>query len=115
MSRLHTAGAAAGSLLLSPALALAQEIPSHPHYGGHMWGEGMWGGMIFGPLLMILFIALLVGVIVILVRWLAGASLGGNPPASLARSSALEIVKERFARGEIDRDEFDDRRRALES
>ncbi len=115
MSRLRTVGAAAGVLLLSPALALAQEIPSHPHYGGHMWGEGMWGGMIFGPLLMIFFIALLVGVIVIVVRWLAGSSLGGYLPPPRAESNALDILKERFARGEIDKDEFDERRRALES
>jgi putative membrane protein len=115
MARLRILGAAAGVLLLSPARALAQEIPSHPHYGGHMWGDGMWGGMIFGPLMMIIFIALLVGVIVIVVRWLAGSSLGGHLPASQARSSAPDILRERFARGEIDKDEFDERRRALES
>ncbi len=115
MSRLRAIGAAAGILLLSPAIAAAQEVPSHGHYGGHMWGEGMWGGMILGPLLMILFITLLVAVIVIVVRWLTGSSLGGNLPASQAKSNALEILKERFARGEIDRDEFDDRRPALES
>ncbi len=115
MISLRIFGAAAGILLLSPALALAQEIPSHPHYGGHMWGDGMWGGMIFGPLLMIFFIALLVGVIVIVVRWLAGSSLGGHLPASQAKSNPLDILKERFARGEIDKNEFDERRRTLES
>ena len=115
MKRLCSFGVAAGILLLSPALALAQEIPSHPHYGGHMWGNGMWGGAIFGPLLMIFYIALLVGVIVIVVRWLSGSSLGGRLPSSPAASSALDILKERFARGEIDKDEFDERRQALES
>jgi len=115
MSRLRTFGAAASALLLSPALALAQEVPAHPHYGGHMWGGGMWGGGIFGPLLMIFYIALLVGVIVIVVRWLSGTSLGGHLPPSRAESNALDILKERFARGEIDKDEFDERRRVLES
>jgi len=115
MSRFDAFGAAAGAILLSPALALAQDIPSHPHFGGHMWGNGMWGGGIFGPLLMIFYIALLVGVIVIVVRWLSGASLGGYLPSAPAASSALDILKERFARGEIDKDEFDERRRALES
>jgi putative membrane protein len=74
----------------------------------------MWAGGIFGPLLMIFYIALLVGVIVIVVRWLSGTSLGGRLPASQG-GGALEILKERFARGEIDKDEFDERRRALES
>jgi putative membrane protein len=75
----------------------------------------MWGGAIFGPLLMIFYIALLVGVIVIVVRWLSGTSLGGHLPTSQGGSTALDILKERFARGEIDKDEFDERRRALES
>ena len=114
MSHLRTFGAAAGALLLSPALAIAQEVPSHRHYGGHMWGDGMWGGGIFGPLLMIFYIALLVGVLVIVVRWLSGTSLGGRLPASQG-GSAVDILKERFARGEIDKDEFDERRRALEN
>ena len=80
-----------------------------------MWGNGMWGGGIFGPLMMIFYIVLLVGVIVIVVRWLSGSSLGGNLPASQARDEAVEILKKRFARGEIDKDEFDERRRTLES
>ena len=115
MKRLCSFGATAGVLLLSPALAVAQEIPSHPYYGGHMWGNGMWGGGIFGPLMMIFYIVLLVGVIVIVVRWLSGSSLGGNLPASQAGGDAMEILKKRFARGEIDKDEFDERRRTLES
>lgn len=110
MSRFDAFGVAAGALLFSPALAVAQEIPSHPHYGGHMWGGG-----IFGPLLMIFYIALLVAVLVIVVRWLSGTSLGGHLPPSRAESNALDILKERFARGEIDKDEFEERRRALES
>ena len=115
MSRLNRFGAAAGAILISPGLALAQNTSPHPHYGGHMWGGSMWGGGIFGPLLMIFYIALLVGVIVILVRWLSGASFGGILPAPPAANNALDILKERFARGEIDKEEFDERRRALES
>ena len=116
MSRIFTFGTAAGFLLLSPVLAIAQEAQPHTHFGGHMWGDRMWGGgMIFGPLLMIFYIALLVGVIIIVVRWLSGSSLGGHLPPSKSEDNALNILKERFARGEIDKDEFDERRRALES
>jgi putative membrane protein len=48
-------------------------------------------------------------------RWLSGTSLGGVLPSPPAANDALDILKERFARGEIDKDEFDERRRALES
>ncbi|MFQ5755473.1 MAG: SHOCT domain-containing protein [Acidiferrobacterales bacterium] len=96
--------------MLGAATAHAQ------YYGGdypHMWGGGWgWGGMIFGPLVMILFIAATIAVIVLLVRWIGGGSAGTTspPPAS---KTALDILKERFARGEIDKEEFEDRKRLL--
>jgi putative membrane protein len=62
--------------------------------------------------MMIVFIALIVGVVVLVVRWLGGV--GGGPAQGSKPKAALEILEERFARGEIDKDEFDDRRRALQ-
>jgi putative membrane protein len=48
-------------------------------------------------------------VVVLVVRWLGGTSGGsGNRP-----KAALDILEERFARGEIDKDEFEARRQAL--
>ena len=44
----------------------------------------------------------------------AQATIGGGPAQGSKPKAALEILKERFARGEIDQDEFDDRRRALQ-
>jgi putative membrane protein len=77
------------------------------------WGGG-WYGMIFGPLFMILFLAVLVAVVVLLVRWLGGLSQGNYPPhQSPPARMPLDILKERFARGEIDKAEFEDRRRVL--
>ncbi len=79
----------------------------------HMWGGGWgWGGMILGPLFMIVFLAVLVGVIVLVVRWLGGAA-----PAAQVRGprTALDILDDRFARGEIDKDEYEDRRLTLSS
>ena len=84
-------------------------------WGPHMmgWGGG-WYAMIFGPLFMILFLAVLVAVVVILVRWLGGPWQGTYPPHQLPPASTpLDILKERFARGEIDKAEFEDRRRVL--
>jgi putative membrane protein len=56
-----------------------------------------WGGMWLGPLFMILWLALLVAVIVLLVRWLPGGSgMRGRSPRT-----SLDILDERYARGEI--------------
>ena len=96
--------------VLTPTFALAQQ-PQGPYYGHHMW-NGDWGGWFFGPIMMIVFIAVVVVVIVLLVRWLNGPGHGGvlhHPPAK----APLDILKERFARGEIDKEEFEERRRAL--
>ena len=115
MINLRAITVATGFLLASTGLAAAQEIPPHGHYGHHMWGGGMGAGAIFGPLLMIFYIALLVAVVIVVVRWLAGSSLGGFLPPPRTSSNALEILKERFARGEIDKKEYDERRKTLES
>jgi putative membrane protein len=64
------------------------------------WWEG--GGMWFGPVGMILWLAVLVAIIVALVRWLGGTA-GG---AERSVRSARDILDERYARGEIDRDEY---------
>lgn len=71
-----------------------------------MMGGGMW----FWALAWLLFAALLVIGIVVLVR-----SLGGVGAGTKSTRSAMQILEERFARGEIDRDEFEERRRTLES
>jgi putative membrane protein len=76
------------------------------------WGEGY--AMIFGPLFMILFLAVLVALAVVLARWLGGAWPGTYQPYQLPSTpTPLDILKERFARGEIDKAEFEDRRRVL--
>lgn len=70
--------------------------------------------MIFGPLFMILFLAILVALVVLLVRWPGGPWPGAVPPHyALPSRTALDILKERFARGEIDKNEFEERRRVL--
>lgn len=75
------------------------------------WGEG-WYGMILGPLFMILVLAAVIATVVLLVRWLGGHPYGTMPHAPATRTP-LDILKERFARGEIDKEEFEERRRVL--
>ena len=93
-----------------PAIAQAQQS-QQPGYGSHMWDGNM--GWFFGPLMMIVFIAALVAIVILLVRWLGGPSHGNGLQAPKARAP-LEILTERFARGEIDKQEFEERRRVLE-
>ena len=59
----------------------------------------------------VLFLAVIVVGVVYLVRALTDRGAGSGRSAS----SALQILEERFARGEIDRDEFEERRRTIES
>jgi putative membrane protein len=68
--------------------------------------------MIFGPVFMILVLALVIAIAVLLVRWLGGTWTAATPHRSSYRTP-LDILKERFARGEIDKEEFEERRRIL--
>jgi putative membrane protein len=79
------------------------------------WDGGMWGG---GNLITILFsIAFLVAVIVgivFVVRALPGGGTGGNERVPLReRETPEELVRRRFAAGEIDRDEYRQKLRDL--
>ena len=74
----------------------------------YTWG---WGPMLLGGLMMVLFWAAVITLVVLLVRWLAG--LGTTREQRPYKSTAIEILEERFARGEIDREEFEERRRVL--
>lgn len=104
---------AAASALASfvPTWAWAQE-PSDPEryfYGPGMmgWGGG-WYGMIIGPLMMILVLAAVIATVVFLVRQTTTPSY--HPSSG---RTPLDILKERFARGEIDKNELEERRRVL--
>jgi putative membrane protein len=108
--KIFHAGCAALFAGLLPAAAAAQE--SRPdYYGHHMW-DGGWHGMFFGPLFMVLFFAVLVVVVVLVMRWLGGQP-GHHAPHTPGGKAALDILKERYARGEIDKEEFEERRRVL--
>jgi putative membrane protein len=78
------------------------------------WAGGWYGMMFFGPLFMILVLAVVVAIVVLLVRWLSGPWHSLQPPHQLPPGrTPLDILKERFARGEIDKEEFEERRRVL--
>mgnify|MGYP003674007161 CR=1 FL=1 len=100
------------STIALPALSVAAwaQQDARPLYGyeSHMWNGGGW--FFLGPLMMILFLAGLVALVILAVRWAGGDGMGR--PQAPGRTP-LDILRERFARGEIEREEFEERRRAL--
>ena len=67
------------------------------------WGGGMWLGMV-------LFWGVIIALIVLLVRYL-----GSDVAARRGDKTPLHILKERYARGEIGKDEFEQKKRDLET
>jgi putative membrane protein len=83
---------------------------------GHEWGFN-WGMMLVGGLLMLLFwigvIALVFFAIRALTRPSRGPEEGGNLPSP--SQTALEILQQRYARGELTREEYLEIKRDIET
>lgn len=85
---------------------------------GNGFGGGFgWIGALFGGLITLFFLGLLVLLAIWAIRALGrsqGRELGTfNSPASRPDDRALAVLKERYARGEITKDQFDQMRRDL--
>jgi putative membrane protein len=98
-------------LLFAGGLVAAARGTYGPHmmvgrYGG-LWGIGVGGGerlMVLGAalVLLLLFAAVVAGVVLVVI-WLAGR----KQKVSAAEPTPLDILKKRYAAGEIDREEFE--------
>ena len=128
----HLATLAFFTISALPAVAQQQQqtaptIPVPPYGYGHMWG-GPWGWhpfMIVGPIFVALAIIGIMTIFVWLVRWATRGypfyghglhqSHGGCPCCGGHGHgrSALGILEERFAKGEIDKAEFEEKRKLL--
>ncbi len=70
-----------------------------------MWGnQGCMGGFMW-----IFWIAIIVGII-FLVKWIVQQS---RPDGQQQGENSLEILKKRYARGEIDKEEFEQKKKDL--
>ena len=84
-------------------------------YGpGGGWGGNMMYGMgwLGGPFMIVFYILLIVAGVA-LIKWLFASSRRADTQAPPDRS--LAILKERYARGEIDQDQYQAMKRELES
>ena len=92
----------------APVFSQQQDIFAH----GHMWNSGGW---FLGPIFMLLLVVAIIAMVLFFFMQ-AGGSTQGTHTAPLHRDdTSLEILKNRYAKGEIDNDEFELKRKTLES
>ena len=107
---MHTTPLLSGLALIifAPSFAFGQERTWEWQWGMHpmmfMWGAG---GLVM-MLMMLVFWGLVIAGLVLGVRWLAGQG------HQVRRDEAFEILRQRYARGEIDKQEFEARKRDLQ-
>jgi putative membrane protein len=85
--------------------------------GGWGMGPGMmggWGMGWFGMIFMLVFWVLVVVGLVFLIKWLIQTTKGEKDVAR-GSSKAIDILKERYARGEINKEEFEKIKRDLQT
>jgi len=92
---------------LGQVAAQAQERAHEWGWGMHpMWGVwGAWGVAMMA--MMLLFWGVVIVGIVLGIRWL----MGQGPQSQ--QDAAMDILRQRYARGEITKEEFDSRKRDL--
>ena len=97
--------AATAALALS-SLTATVGASEWSHYGMH----GGWAGMALGPLMMIVWVAVALAVVLLVLRLFgigARSAKGEEVLAAPSGEAALDILKRRFASGEIDARTFD--------
>jgi putative membrane protein len=95
----------------APLRALAQQQTPLPEW---YWGWGPWQFWWICPLMMLVMLAVAATIFLAFHRS-AGGGQHVLPWARAPHESALQILNERFARGEIDQTEYEERRRLLQA
>ncbi len=73
-----------------------------------------WGGTMFGGIGMLLFWGVIIVLLVLFARSFFGGGQTQSPSQSPhSGSAALDILKERYAKGEISKEEYEQRKKTL--
>jgi putative membrane protein len=97
-------------IFTSHIFLISQSGPALADSGGG-FGHMMWGGGfgMFGGLTMLVFWILIIGLVVLAIRGFSDRSgMGGG-----TETTAEDILQDRFARGEIDEEEYERRKATL--
>jgi putative membrane protein len=108
---------------MAPVQAVAQQTPQQPAppppewYGPgpwHLWNEGhSWQFWWICPLMMLFMLVVFGGIFFFARRSLGEGPHHWGPPWRTTSHSALEILSERFARGEIQKEEYEEKKVAI--
>jgi len=79
-------------------------------YGGYGNHPMMSGGWFMGPIMMILMVVIIVVAVVVVMKMFGFGAHAGSPGT---HDRSLAILNERFAKGEIDKAEYEERKKAL--
>ena len=90
------------ALIVAAPLAAGCVIGDAGYDYGMMGGGGWW----FMPILGIIFLGLIIWAVVALIRGQSGSQSAGV-------DSAMEMLKRRYARGEIDKEEYEQKKKDL--
>lgn len=105
-------------ILASVVVVIAMVVPAVLGSVYGWWGDGRpwmmgwaFGWMWFMPVFMIAFWGLVIWAVVAVVQGISRTS--GTGPAASREEPALEILKRRYARGEISKEEYEEKKREL--
>lgn len=106
------------SIIIFTLLSLANPVfAQRVSHNGHPMGPRMMSEMGWvGSFIMITFGVLLLVALILFIKWLLmqnQSNASSSPNSHQQKSSALEILKERYARGEIDKNEFEEKKKDI--
>jgi putative membrane protein len=98
--------------ILACIFMLAENGLAQPwgYWGPGMMGWGYGGGWIWSIIMLVFWVAVIVGIF-FLIRWLVTSTgVGGQ---ARPEESAVEILKRRYAKGEINKQEYEEKKKDL--
>ena len=97
--------------IVAPVYAQTANDYNQPYYFNSMMGFGYGYGWL-SAIFMIIFWALVILAIVLFIGWLVRQAKGDTPNDNTS-NKAIDILKERYAKGEIDKEEFKVKKKEL--